>query len=136
MVGRYGFSPSLGRARLLASDAEQYLTADTGLSELSGRTHEAMDAEVARLLAEAEAHAVAILSARRGLLDAMAERLQDEETLEGVELNSALAEVTPEEGILEAPFDAAGNGRAGFAPPAPRREAPRPEAPGRTDRDE
>ncbi len=125
MVGRYGFSPSLGRARLLASDAEQFLTADTGLSELSGRTHEAMDAEVARLLGEAEAHAVAILTARRDLLDRMAERLQEEETLEGGELTSALSEVTLEEGILQAPFDGAGNGRAGFAPPAERPQAPR-----------
>jgi cell division protease FtsH len=123
MVGRYGFSPALGRARLLASDAEQFLTAETGLSELSGRTHEAMDAEVARLLAEAEAHAVAVLTARRELLDRMAERLQDEETLEGAELAALISEVAPEEGILAAPFDVAGgNGRTGFRRPAERSE--------------
>jgi cell division protease FtsH len=116
IAGRYGFSPLLGRTRLLASDAEQYLTAETGLSELSEQTHEALDSEVARLLSEAEEHAIGLLEGRRDLLDEMAARLQSEETLEGAELAGLLQRVEPNTTILGEPFDGRFEGRrVGFS---------------------
>ncbi|HVF54313.1 MAG TPA: ATP-dependent zinc metalloprotease FtsH [Actinomycetota bacterium] len=90
IVGRFGMSPTLGRARLLASDAEQFLGGDSGLAKLSDQTHTAMDAEVARLLESAEQEATRILKTHRKVLDSMATRLNTQETIEGVELDRIL----------------------------------------------
>jgi cell division protease FtsH len=97
MVGRYGFSPAIGRVRLLSSDAEQFLTNDSGISELSAGTHEAMDEEVRRLLEAAEQEASRLIEQNRAVLEAMAAKLQDVETLEGTELLRALKDVEAED---------------------------------------
>ncbi|MFN2524757.1 MAG: ATP-dependent zinc metalloprotease FtsH [Actinomycetota bacterium] len=97
MVGRFGMSPALGRVRLLASEAEQYLGGDIGLTQLSADTHAELDAEIARLLEEAESEALRILTERREILDEMAARLEVEETLEGVELGLLMRKVPADE---------------------------------------
>jgi len=103
MVGLYGMSDALGRVRILTRDAT-YLGADgTSLDAVSGRTVEALDGEVRRLINAAEARARAILGANPTKLEALATALQDEETLEGDALATLLSGVT-------APVVAADNG--------------------------
>ncbi|HYP23243.1 MAG TPA: ATP-dependent zinc metalloprotease FtsH [Actinomycetota bacterium] len=99
MVARFGMSPRLGRARLLASDAEVYLGGDTGMSQLSDPTHTALDAEIGRILAAAEHEAARLIEANLDVLHRMAEQLKELETLEGVPLHRILKEV--KEGKLE-----------------------------------
>ncbi len=106
MVGKYGFSPALGRARLVASETDQFLNNDLGLSELSAGTHEAMDQEVERLLSAAEHDARGVLELNREHLDKMSARLQDEETLEGIGLVRLLHEVPSALDKLTTPFQA------------------------------
>ncbi|HEV2756101.1 MAG TPA: ATP-dependent zinc metalloprotease FtsH [Actinomycetota bacterium] len=96
MVGRFGMSPKLGRARLLASDAEVYLGGDTGLAALSDPTHTAMDAEIGRILEAAEAEAARILELNLDILHRMAAELKELETLEGIPLHKILKEVKEE----------------------------------------
>ena len=99
MVARFGMSPRLGRARLLASDAEVYLGGDTGIAQLSDPTHTALDDEVGLILGAAEAEATRILEANMDLLHKMAKELQELETLEGIPLHRILKQVA--EGKLE-----------------------------------
>jgi len=54
LVGRYGMSERLGRVRLLASEADEFLGITAGLAAMSEHTHEEFDAEVRRLLDNAE----------------------------------------------------------------------------------
>ncbi len=111
IIGRYGMSPSLGRARLLASDVDQYLGTDSGFSQISPQTHEFFDAEVARLVAAAETEASRILEANRAFLDEMAQRLEEVETLEGRALDEIMTKVPLNEEGLAKPFkDFEGNG--------------------------
>ena len=94
IAGRFGMSPTLGRARLLAPDAEVYLGNDNGgLGAVSGRTHEALDAEVRRLLDEAESEAIRLLEVHRTTLDTLVDLVLAEETLEGDDLQSILTTV-------------------------------------------
>ena len=111
IVGRFGMSPRLGRPRLLASDAEQFLGGDTGLAKLSDQTHTAMDAEVARLLQAAELEATRILKKQQKLLDAMAAHLLEAETIEGKDLEKALRSVPIEPVELRDVFAVSTNGR-------------------------
>ena len=93
MIGRYGMSPRLGRARLMASDVDQFLGTQTGFAKISATTHEELDEEVRSLLKNAERDAEVVISANRALLDEMAGRLEKEETLEGEELEGLLSRV-------------------------------------------
>jgi cell division protease FtsH len=121
MVGRYGFSHSLGRARLLAPDAEVYLSNDPGLTKLSVAVHEEMDREVARILDAAEAEARRLLERERERLDLMARRLLSEETLEGEELEALVSRVTVADVGFEQAFPpSAGDGRTGGRTPSVR----------------
>jgi cell division protease FtsH len=106
IVGRYGMSPNLGRARLLASDVDRFLAVDGSLSHISPQTHEELDEEVKRLLSAAESVARAILIDNRAPLDAVAARLEEVETLEGAELEESLAGVMRRSGELHATWEA------------------------------
>jgi cell division protease FtsH len=111
IVGRYGMSPALGRTRLLASDVDQYLGGDAGFSQLSTQTHEEFDQEVRRLINAAEVEARRILDANRSILDEMAMRLKEEETLEGKRLEDILEKIPVDHEGLAKPFtDFEGNG--------------------------
>jgi cell division protease FtsH len=117
MVGLYGMSETVGRVRVL-SRAATYLGDDgTSLDTVSARTVEAFDAEVRRLLAAAEARARAIVADNSAHLDALVERLQAEETLEGDALASLLARVVPVP-LAGANGSAGTDTRATTAPPA------------------
>jgi cell division protease FtsH len=93
IIGRYGMSESLGRVRLLAHDADEYLGATLGLTAMSERTHEQFDDEVRRLLAGAEERSRAIVDTNRGVLDGLVETLLEREQLEGAALAEALVVV-------------------------------------------
>ena len=93
IAGRYGMTERVGRVRLFASDADEYLGAAGGLSTLSERTHEDFDAEVRALLDGAEASARAILEVNRDALERLATRVLERETLEGEALTAELTGV-------------------------------------------
>ena len=93
IAGRFGMSAELGRARLLASDAELYLGDTSALGWLSTETHETLDREVRRLLDEAEAEALRLLEVHERSVDTLVEQLLAHETLEGDDLVAALATV-------------------------------------------
>jgi cell division protease FtsH len=90
MVGCFGMSAALGSARLLASDAEVYLGEGSSLGWISEETHEALDREIRKLLAEAEADAQRMLQQHRRRLDELVHLLLDNETVEGDRLHSLL----------------------------------------------
>src|SRR4051812_27648208 len=91
LVGRYGMSARLGRARLLTHDADEYLGLGVGLAQISDATHEAFDEEVRRLLETAEARAREVIDGNREVLDRLVGRLLEREMLEGTALTEALA---------------------------------------------
>jgi cell division protease FtsH len=104
MAGRYGMSTRLGRVRVLRDTAEVFLGRDYLLSqEVSQPTLEGLDAEVRRILDEQEATARAILTAHRGILDALTTALVNQETLQGTELERALSAVKPHLRVAKAP---------------------------------
>jgi cell division protease FtsH len=94
IVGRYGMSERIGRVRLLAHDADEYLGATLGLNDMSQRLHEDFDDEVRRLLDEAETRARAIITHNQSVLESLVGTLLERETLEGNALNAALVGTT------------------------------------------
>jgi cell division protease FtsH len=93
IAGRYGMSDRIGRVRLLARDADEFLGATLGLNQMSEELHREFDAEVRRLLDEAEAAARRLVDDHRDVLEAMAGILLERETLEGAPLADALEPV-------------------------------------------
>src|SRR3712207_27365 len=93
IVGRYGMSEKLGRVRLLAHDADEFLGATLGLQDMSQRMHEEFDVEVRSLLEAAEERAREIVKANKAVLEAMVSILLERETLEGQPLLDALSPV-------------------------------------------
>jgi cell division protease FtsH len=96
IVARYGMSPELGPVRLLAKASDGFLGNDVPLGEISVETQSAIDAEIRRLVSEAQAEATALLSRHRKTLDDLASRLDEEETLEGEALQQVLAPIEAE----------------------------------------
>ncbi|HEX2057804.1 MAG TPA: ATP-dependent zinc metalloprotease FtsH [Actinomycetota bacterium] len=129
MVGRFGMSPLLGRARLLASDAEVYLGGDTGIAQLSDPTHTAMDAEIGKILDAAEAEARRILEVNADVLHRMAADLKEHETLEGVPLHRILKEVKEDELQMNGVFSKASSNGHGAAARRSRKPAAKATAP-------
>ncbi len=84
MVTRYGFS-SLGPLALEGEGAEVFLGRDWIRSEppYSRRTGNRIDQQVRSLAVQALDQAVALLAPRRALIDALVERLIEQETIEG-----------------------------------------------------
>ncbi len=93
MVGRFGMGSK--RRRLLARDVDEFLRAEVGIAEISDTTHEEMEAEVDRLIHDAEREASHLLTRHREALDYLAKRLMDDETLEGATLEEILDRVRP-----------------------------------------
>ena len=93
MIGRFGMGSK--RRRLLSPNADEYLAGEAQLGDISDATHQEMEAEIDRLLKEAEHEAVRLLGAHRDLLDSFSARLAKEETLEGLALQAVLDQLTP-----------------------------------------
>jgi cell division protease FtsH len=96
IVARYGMSDELGPVRFLAHASEGFLGNDIPLGEISVDTQTAIDNEIRRLLSEAQAEALSLLSRHRKTLDALATKLDEEETLEGEPLLEVLAPIEAE----------------------------------------
>jgi cell division protease FtsH len=96
IVARYGMSEVLGPVRHLAEDVDGFLDADVPLDVVSGMTHQAIDAEIKRLLEDAKRVALHTLMTHRQTLETLANQLEAEETLEGPDLESYIAAVRPQ----------------------------------------
>lgn len=91
MVGRFGMSPRVGRARVLRDRGEVFLGRDYLVaSDVSQPTLERLDMEVARILAEHEETARHILHANGDAVNTLAVTLTHDETVEGAELDDIL----------------------------------------------
>ncbi len=82
MVTEFGLSPALGPVGY-ASDQPGYLGPGQQSPPYSEETQRVVDEEVARLLREAEATAVDLLTRHRSALDALAAELLEHETVDG-----------------------------------------------------
>ncbi len=91
----FGLSPPLGPVGYPTGDdaAESRTTFNRPCSE---ETQRAVDSEVARLVREAEATAIDVISRNRAALDRLVVRLFDAETLDGAEVYEVLGRPTPE----------------------------------------
>ncbi|HEX2040394.1 MAG TPA: AAA family ATPase [Acidimicrobiales bacterium] len=88
LAGRYGMS-RLGPRRLLGRDADVHL-GGTAAVDTSEAWRERLDAEVDRLLAEAQAQALRLVTAHRRSVVALADALVRHETLDAPDLASLL----------------------------------------------
>jgi cell division protease FtsH len=95
LAARYGMSAELGRVRLMAAEADIFLGGSAGLDRVSGLTHQQLDAEIRRSVEAAFDDATTVLRANRELLDGLVEQMLVEETIEGADLDAALAAVGP-----------------------------------------
>ena len=89
MVSEFGMSERLGPLHY-GSDEPQVAGRDPHGVKLSDDVAGQVDAEIARLVNEASARATELLRAHRGMLDRLARRLVDEETVTGDELDGLL----------------------------------------------
>jgi cell division protease FtsH len=87
MVGRWGMSEKLGPVALLPADGAGPLL--PGVSETSQRTQWVIDQEVERLVANAYADVVKLLSDHRNQLDRLASALLKAETLDAADAYTA-----------------------------------------------
>ncbi|TDB83048.1 ATP-dependent metallopeptidase FtsH/Yme1/Tma family protein [Actinomadura sp. KC216] len=93
MVREYGLSPRVGPVAYPVP-AARYLGAEAPDRPYAEATQRLIDHEVARLLRDAEQHAIDLLRHHRPALDALTQRLLDEETVDGQTVYD-IAEQTP-----------------------------------------
>ena len=108
IVGRYGMSDRLGLPRLLSKDVDDFLDADVPLGVVSGPTQHELDQEIRKMLADAEKEAMRVLAQHRSTLDLLASRLEQEEIIEGPDLEGVLTLVRPEVELFGSLVDARG----------------------------
>ena len=95
MVREFGLSPALGPVGY-APTGPMYLGRDQiSMRQYSEETQRMVDAEVSRLLREAEASAVEMLTVRRRELDSLSGRLVAEETVDGVSVYELVGRPVP-----------------------------------------
>jgi cell division protease FtsH len=80
MVGRWGMSEEIGTVAVIPSDGQGPLL--PGVSQVSEQTQQLLDDEVRRIVREAHEEVLALLGDHRGKLDALAEALLEQETLD------------------------------------------------------
>jgi cell division protease FtsH len=91
MVTEFGMSEKVGPLSLKKPDQEVFLGRD--ISQKGGyseRTAQIIDEEVKRIVEEAQAKAIALLTANRKILDALASKLFDREVLNGEDIDAIL----------------------------------------------
>ncbi len=87
MTSRWGMSPAIGPIAVATVDGRNPFVA--GGSEVSQRTQELIDDEVRRIVDEAQADTVKLLTENRDRLDALAQALLEHETLDEDEAYAA-----------------------------------------------
>ena len=80
MVGRWGMSEAIGPIAVLPSESNGPLL--PGASEVSERTQQTLDEEVRRIVDEAHAEVIELLSENRHRLDSLSQALLENETLD------------------------------------------------------
>jgi cell division protease FtsH len=93
MVGRFGMSEEIGFVAVLPQDGEASML--QGLTEVSERTRQRVDAEVRRIVGEAHDEAIRLLTEHRERLDSLAEALVQAETLDQAEAYAAAGLTAP-----------------------------------------
>jgi len=93
MVTEYGMSLVLGPVRLAADPQSAYLGAQMGLdARVSPETADHVDAETRRIVEEAVCRASELLETHPAALGRLAEKLCDQETVDGSQITAILAE--------------------------------------------
>ena len=93
MVTEYGMSPVLGPVRLAVDPQTAYLGAQMGLdARVSPETADHVDAETRRIVEEAVSRAGELLAIHPAALGRLAEKLCDQETVDGSQITVILAE--------------------------------------------
>jgi cell division protease FtsH len=100
MVGRFGMSEEIGFVSVLPQDGEAW--AMPGLSQVSERARRRVDEEIKRIVGEAHDEAARLLADNRDRLDALAEALIRDETLDEPEVYAA-AGLAPPADVAPAP---------------------------------
>ena len=93
MVGRWGMSDALGPVSVIPRDAVGPFL--PGAAEASPETLRLVDEEVRRLVADAEAEVVTLLTENRARLDALASALLEHETLDEADAYAAAGVTRP-----------------------------------------
>ncbi len=107
MIMKFGMSEQLGNL-VFGGQEEVFLGKDYGhVQNYSDRLAGVIDEEIKRIIDEAYATTLAILRQRRNTLDAVAQRLLDQEKIEGAEFEEVfLASLSEEEAALVAQLPA------------------------------
>jgi cell division protease FtsH len=96
MVTQYGMSDALGPVVLGQKDSQPFLGRDLGhQADYSGQVAFRIDEEIRALIDEAHDEALEILVENADVLDALAEKLLDVETVEGALLAELFAPIRP-----------------------------------------
>ncbi len=125
IVGLYGLSDEIGPMRILSKEGGYLGDAAAVMDTVSAFTMQTFDVEVRRLLSTAAELATLVLTKNRAQLDALAQRLQAEETLEGASLEALLVEVEPARGLLAGVIGDAFRTNGATAPATPSKISPR-----------
>jgi cell division protease FtsH len=89
-------SDAIGPVRITGKDAEVFLGRDLNqMQNVSPETLSLLDREIRTLVSDALARAKAVVTANRRTVLALAELLEQQETIDGKQLTDALASVLP-----------------------------------------
>ncbi len=93
MVVRFGMSEKLGPVSFVKTAQGNYLSGGASMQPVSEEIQKLIDSEVKRFLLEAEQRAMAILTAKKDVLDKVVPYLIKQETMEGSDLRKLLKEL-------------------------------------------
>ena len=112
MVTQYGMSAKLGPMTFGQKDSQPFLGRDFGhQADYSGEVAVEIDSEIRALIDEAHDEALEILVANRAVLEELADKLMQQETVEREELAEVLAKVTARPSRKIKPLMNGGSGR-------------------------
>ena len=112
MVTQYGMSAKLGPMTFGQKDSQPFLGRDFGhQADYSGEVAVEIDSEIRALIDEAHDEALEILVANRSVLEELADKLMQQETVEKEELAAVLAKVTARPSRKIKPLMNGGTGR-------------------------
>jgi cell division protease FtsH len=93
MVGRWGMSDALGPVSVISRDPSGPFL--PGVAEVAPETQRLVDAEVRRIVGEAQAEVITLLTENRPRLDSLASALLDHETLDEADAYAAAGVTRP-----------------------------------------
>lgn len=102
MVTEFGMSERLGPLHF-GSDEPQVAGRDPHGVKLSDEVAAQVDAEISRMVTEASHRATELLGVHRGMLDRLAKRLVEQETVTGEELDGLLKDPLNNESVTDQP---------------------------------